>query len=137
MTARDWPAMSGPAISGKGQPHGGGSLCGNAFAPAGEAEPFGRGRLDADLVGPEASDLGDARDHRRTMRADLGALAGNRDVEMRDHAAALGDGVYRVLEEERAVAPAPARVGRREVAADIAEADAAQNRVGQRMQTDI
>src|ERR1700749_807733 len=78
------------ASSDKGQSYGRGALCGDAFAPAGEAQPFGRGRLDADLVGPEAGDLGDARDHGGAVRADLGPFADDGDVEVGHHPAAIG-----------------------------------------------
>src|SRR5882757_2532598 len=90
-------------ISDKGQPDGGRALRGNALAPAGEAQPFCRRRLDADLVGTQARDLGDAGDHLGAVRADFRALADDGDVQMGHDAAALPHAVDRVLQEDGAV----------------------------------
>ena len=57
-------------------------LGGDAFLPAGKAHAFGGGGFDADPAGRDAEDFGDAGDHLRTVRADLGALADDGEIEM-------------------------------------------------------
>ena len=56
---------------------------------------------------------------------------------MLDAAAGGLDQLPRMLQEERRIGARPARVGRREMAADVARAEAAEQRVGDRMQADV
>src|SRR5262249_42664447 len=72
---------------------------GETLTPAGEAELFAGGRLDADPVDRDAGDLGGARPHRVAMRAELGGLAHDGEVEMHDAAAARPHALDREPEE--------------------------------------
>src|SRR5487761_1358907 len=85
----------------------------DAFAAAGEAEPLGRRRLDADALRIEVQDLSDARNHRRAVRPDLWAFANQRHVDMRDAAARLRDEVCGVAQEAMRRRAAPLRIARR------------------------
>src|ERR1700750_3133926 len=58
-----------------GQADGGAGGRRDAFRAAGEAEPFAGGGLHSDARDIDACDLGDARAHRITQRADLRPLA--------------------------------------------------------------
>ena len=71
------------------------------------------------------------------VRRDLRPLADERHVEMDDAAAAFAHAAHRVGEEAVGRSALPLRVGGRKVLADIAVADRAEQRVGQRMEADI
>ena len=108
--------------------------CGDAFAPAGEAQAFGGGRLDADAALLEAQQLGDAPTHGVAVRRDPGGLAQEGDVDVADHPAA---GAYKskgLAQEDGGGGALPARVRVGEVLADVAGADGAEQRVGERVQ---
>ena len=60
-----------------------------------------------------------------------------RDVDVGDAAAARPDAARCIFEEQARGGAFPLRVGRREVLADVAIADGAQQRVGQGMQHDV
>ena len=112
-------------------------LGGDAFAAAGEAEPLGRRRLDANPPTRQPQQRGDPRAHGVAMRADLRRLADDRDVDMVDPAARLLDQGAGMLDEQRRGGAAPLRVGGREMVADIARADRAEQRVGDRVERDV
>ena len=73
------------------QQYGGDRLRGDAFAAAGEAEPFRCGRLDRDAARINAEDIGQPRGHRRGVRGDLRAFADQCDVGVDQPPAAGGD----------------------------------------------
>jgi hypothetical protein len=64
-------------------------LSGDAFAAAGEAEPFGGGRLDANPALVEPQQRGDAGADGVAVRADLRGLADDGEVDMLDAGAGL------------------------------------------------
>ena len=80
-------------------------LCGNAFAPPGEAEPFGRRGLYADLVNAQTCDFGDSRAHGRPMRTDLGRFGDDRAVDVIDHRTPGAKQFDGVCQEQRGGAP--------------------------------
>ena len=82
-------------------------------------------------------DLGDARAHRVAMRADPRRLAHDGDVEMRDAPAACARALDREGEEPVGRGAAPVRIARREMHADIAVGERAQDGVDQRMEHDV
>ena len=110
---------------------------GDALAAAGEADPVGRRRLDADAVGRDAEDRSNPLDHRGAVRDDLGPLTNNRHINMGDDPAARTDETGGVAQELVGGGAAPPRIGGREMLADVAGADRTQYRVGQRVQADI
>ena len=125
-------------IASSRQAHRGDRLRGDAFAAAGEAEAFGRRRLHADAASIERKDLRDARAHRFAVRPDLRPLADQRDVDMAMHAALrCAPAIRRMRQEHMRRRAAPAFVRGRKMLADIAGAERAQDRVGQRVQSDI
>src|SRR5712671_1102939 len=109
------------------QPYRGDGLRGDAFAAAGEAEPLGRRRLDADPVGRDFQDFGDPLDHAVAIWRDLRPLADDRHVDRRDRAAALAHQRSGVSEKAVRGGAPPARIARREMHADIAGADRAKH----------
>src|SRR5882672_3521019 len=91
----------------------------DAFAAPGKAEPFAGRRLHRYALDRKPYDLGDARTHGVTMRADARRLAYHGDVKMRDAPAAglhAFDG-----EGEKTVggSAAPLRIARGEMHADV------------------
>src|SRR4030088_2398340 len=85
---RERARASLPLISvAPGQADGGARGRGDAFLAAGKAEPLAGGRLDGDARNVDAGDLGNARAHDVAQRADLRALADQRDLEIGDAAA--------------------------------------------------
>src|SRR5579872_1597228 len=109
----------------------------DAFAAAGEAQTLGGRRLDADARRVDREDFCNARNHGRTVRTDLRTLADQRDVDMRDAAAGLGDEIRRAAQEAMRRRAAPLRIARREMNADVAGAERTENGIGQRMQAAI
>ena len=75
--------------------------------------------------------------HRVAIRPDARGLAEQRDVGMHDRPAALSHQRSGMFEKQLGGNAAPARVRRREMHADIALGDDAEQRVGQRMQGHI
>ena len=71
------------------------------------------------------------------MRADLRPFADHGHVAMGNDAALVGDQAAGMGQELVGGGTAPALVGRREMLADIAGADGAQDGIGQRMEPDI
>ncbi len=71
------------------------------------------------------------------MRADLRRFADQRHVDMGDAAAAGADPAGRVVEEDRRRRALPLRIARRKMPADVALAERAIDRVGDRMQRDV
>ena len=71
------------------------------------------------------------------MRADLGGLADDRQVEVIDPPAAIAHALCREGEELGRGGPAPLRIARREMRADIAFGQRTEQGVGQGMQADI
>ena len=116
---------------------GGDGLGRDAFAPTGEAQPLGRRGLHAHSVTVDAGDARDALDHGLAMRADARRLADQREIEMHDAPAGRCQQLDGVAQEAVGRGAAPLRIGRREMLADVAGADRAQHRVGQRMQRHV
>ena len=127
------------APSSQRQADGGDGLRGDAFAAAGKAEPFGRCRLDADAVAAMREDLPRARSTiAARCGADLRALADQRHVDMRDDCRRGLDrrsAAWRRNWSEAAPRHCGSLGGK--CCADIAGADRAEHRVGQRVQPDI
>ena len=110
----------------------------DAFAAAGEAEPLGGRRLDADPVGVDA---GDARRARRASPAACGPIFGasqtsvqSRWLTAKPRAAARAHRLGAGRSPSRAL---PGRIGGREPLADVAFGERAEDRVGQRMHADV
>ena len=67
------------------------ACAGNAFAPAGEAEAFGRRRLDAHLVRSKLEDFGNASRIAARWGPILRLLGDDRAIHMVDDSAAIAD----------------------------------------------
>ena len=85
----------------------------------------------------DAGDVGDARADRVAMRADARRLADHGGVEMRDDAAAGAHALDREGEEAVRRGALPLRIARREMHADVAVGERAEDGVDQRMQHHI
>jgi hypothetical protein len=131
------PNIFSLALSSSGQSHRRDGLGGNPFAATGKAQLLGRRRLDAHPVGIEFENLGNPLDHRNAMRANLGPLADDRDIAMRNPSPLLRDQPRGMGKKLAGRGTAPPFVSRREMLADITRADGAQNSVCQGMKTDI
>ena len=95
-------------------------LGGEAFAPSGEAHAFGGGGFDADAVHAEIQYLRDARAHRLAVGTNLGPLADQGDVAMKDLSAFgfhQAGGMVQEFPRRRA---APTFIRRRKMLADVA-----------------
>ena len=111
---------------------------GDAFAPAGEAQPLRRRRLDADASDRDPGDFGDPRAHRLAMRADLRRLADQQSRrDARSSRRARARARPRGQERSTEFGAAPLRVAGREMRADVALAERAVDRVGDRVQRDV
>src|SRR6185312_7216963 len=115
------------AIASAGQAQRGDRLRRDAFTAAGEAELLRGRRLDADAARLDRENFGDARHHGVALRPYLGTLADERDVDMRDDPAGRGDEVGGVAEKAMRRRAAPLRVAGREMHADIAGAERAED----------
>src|SRR5262245_3635208 len=133
-----WSIMSGSIMGDPSwQAHRGGSHGRDPAATSDEAETSMGGGLDADLRVIEAKALGEIRTHRIAMGPDARCLADEGHIDMHDFATARLDPGHGVFEKQfRGRAP-PACIRRREVNADIAVGDRAEQSVGQRMHADI
>ena len=120
-----------------GQPHRGGREGDDAFAAAGEPHLLAGGGLDRHALLRHAGNLGDPRAHGVAMRADARRLADHRDVEMRDQPAAGAHALDRERQEAIGGGAAPLRIAGREVHADVAVRDRAEDRVHQAVQHDV
>src|SRR5712675_3802083 len=69
------------------QPYRGDGLRGDAFTAAGEAEPLGRRRLDADPVRRDFEDFRQPLDHAVAIWCDFRPLADDRHIDRGDRAA--------------------------------------------------
>ena len=132
-------ALSRPGAVPRSQcnPDAGRGLRGNAFAAPGKSETLGRRRLDADARHRDRQQFGDPGSHRFAVRADARALANQCQINVLDLAIGLGHEVARVRKEQARVGAGPARIGGREMVADIAGGDRAKQGVDQRVQPDI
>ena len=114
---------------------GGAGHGGDAFAAADEAEAFHRRRLDADARRVDAEDAGDGLAHglavRRRSSAPRTGTSRRRWRCARRACARAAAASSRKMREARA---APVRVAGRKVLADVAVADGAEQRVGERVQ---
>src|SRR4051794_11082903 len=109
----------------------------DAFLAAGKAESLAGGRLDGDAGDVDARDLGNARAHGVTQRADLRPFADQRNLEVGDPAAARGDALDGVGEKFVGRGALPLHVAGWKVRADVAVRQRAEDGVDQRMQSDI
>src|SRR3954469_21956057 len=117
--------------------HGCHGLGGDALAPAGKTQAFGGGGLHTD---PRSLDLQNLRDlglHGVAVWPHLGPLADDGDIPMIDDPAPGPDKIGGMVQESPGGSTFPAVVGGREMLADIAFADAAEQRVGDGVQADI
>ena len=109
----------------------------DAFPPPDRAQFFHCGGFDPDPIGRDRQDFRDAGLHGRTMRPDLGSLCQERDIDIHDPTAALSHPAGGIRKEQVRRRTFPLRIGWREMLADIAVANGAEQRVCQRMQADI
>src|SRR5437868_1501438 len=94
----------------------------------------------AQASGKAASDgqvLGDTCHHGIAMRADFRPLADEGEVDMRDRTAARGHERRGMTQKAMRRRAAPGGIAGREMHADIAGADRAEDRVGERVEPDI
>ena len=120
-----------------GQGQGGGGLRSDAFAPSGEAEALGGGRLHAHPLRSDPEQGGEPRRHGRAMGSDLRPFADEGNVDIDDAPAPRGHQVAGMGGEKRGIRAAPLGVRRREVLADVAGGERPQNRVDQGMQSHV
>ena len=85
----------------------------------------------------DAQDLADTRPHGLAMRCNLRGLAQQRHVDVGDGAAQRGDAPCSIGQEQMRRRTLPSGIARREVLADIAVTDGAEQGVGQCMQAHI
>ena len=113
------------------------SLGRQALAASGEAQAFGRGRLDADSVQRKLQQVCEAFAHGLAMRLHLGLFADQSDVHIDDAPAARRHALSRVNQEAVRRGALPLRIAGREMVADVAVGDRAKNGVGQGVQARI
>src|SRR5262249_45181317 len=124
-------SSSGSAMSvAPGQADRGIGECRDAFAAPGETELLAGGRLPSHPRHRNAGDLGDPGAHGVAMRANARRLAHDSDVEMGNAPATRLDPLDREGKEAVGRSAAPLRIARREVHADVAFAERAQNGIG-------
>ena len=85
----------------------------------------------------EVEQLGDAPAHGVAVRGDLRGLAEHGDVDVADRAAACAYKSNGLAQEDGGGGALPARVRVGEMLADVARADGAEQRVGERVQGDV
>ena len=120
------------------QSHRRGRIGRDAFAAAGEAELLAGGRLHRHAVDVDA---GEARDASRAWRRDAGRCVGASQTMVRSRCAMRPPRAFSALdrESEKAVGrgAVPLRIARREMRADVAVGERAEDGVGERMQRDV
>src|SRR5688500_15751756 len=109
----------------------------DALAAAGEAQGLGGGRLDAHRIGFDAEVFSQHPPHRLRVRADFRPLADYGDVGIAQAPAAFAQQRVAMAQEGAAVGAFPSRIGRREVAPDVAQRERAEHRVAQRMDHNV
>src|SRR6202040_1937351 len=109
-------------------------LRGDAFGAADRAEPFAASRFDVRGVGAHVEELGDVHTHAVEVGRQARLFGEDRDVGVRDAIAAGTYARHRLAYEVGAAATFVAAVGVRVLAADVAGADRAEQRVRQRGQ---
>jgi very-short-patch-repair endonuclease len=132
------PAAPGPRGSRRSVRHPGAlderdGVGGGALAPADEAHPLAGGGLDADRARRHAERAGEPRPHRRDVRRQPGTLHHHRRVDVADAPAVLAEQRHHPGEQVQAVGIPPARVGGREMVADVAQRRRAEQRVHDRV----
>src|SRR5215212_2255920 len=132
------PLMSiAPTFIAPGQSDGCARHRGNALLAAGKSKPFAGGRFHRDPRDRQSGDLSDALSHGVSVRADFRALANHRYVEMGNPAAARADPIDRVFQEFIGWGAFPLRIAWRKMRTDVAVRQCAQDRIDQRVKTDV
>jgi hypothetical protein len=103
----------------------------------GESELLRGGRLEGHLVDPQAADPCDPLPHGLPVGSEARLLAQQGRVEMIDHSAPAPHQMNRVGQEPVRRGAAPLRVARREVDADVALGQGAQQGIRERVQDHI
>src|SRR5690606_23578941 len=93
--------------------------------------------LDGDTPGDDAAGHGDHRLHGGDVRRDFRRLAHDGEVEIDNPAPALANEARGMLEEDPGSGVLPAWVGGRKEGADIAFAEGAVDRIGERMERGV
>ena len=110
---------------------------GDALAASREAEPLGRRRLHRHATDRAAQVGGDVRAHRRDVRREPRRLRDHRRVDVADAIALFDASATTCAQEVAAVRALPARVAVREMRAEVAQRERAEDRVGDRMQQHV
>jgi hypothetical protein len=108
-----------------------------SLAAAGKTKFVSSRRFDADVSRHDAEDRSDTLDHRRAIGADLRPLADDRHVDSGDGTASLAHEFCSVTQKLIGGCTPPAGITGWEMHPDIACADGAEHRIGQRVETDI
>lgn len=104
---------------------------GHAFLPAGRPQPFvGRG-LDADPIGGDGEAFRQIRPHLRNVGAEFGPLRHHNQIHVDHLPAPLPHQDHHLLQQPQAVRVLPAGISRREVLADVPQAQGPQQGVHQ------
>lgn len=104
---------------------------------ADSSEPLVGRRLDGDLIDGDPEGIGDVRPHPVGVRRDLRGFEDDGRIDVHDRPSVLRQEIADVPEEDEAGDSAVARVGVREVSADIPERRGAEKGVGDRMEEHI
>jgi hypothetical protein len=102
-----------------------------------QVHAFGSLGLDADLVDADAQQIGNASPHLPGDGENLGRGQHQRGVDVHDAVACVAQLILRKIQKDGGVGVLPARIARREKAADIAGGHGAQQGIGNGMQQHI
>src|SRR5690242_3775047 len=120
-------AMAQIPLPGPGQAYRGGRHGNDAFPAAGEAELFAGRRLHRDALDRHLGDLGDLLADHVAVRTDARRFAHDGEIEMGDLTAAFVHPLDREFQELVGRRAAPAWIVRREMLADVAVGERAEN----------
>src|SRR5262249_5713394 len=109
----------------------------NPFATPGKAEPLAGRCLDAYALDADPGQVGDVGAHAVAVLSDARGFAHDREVEMRDAAAARSYALNGESEKTIGRGTSPLRVAGRKVRANISVGKGAEDRIGERMKRDI
>jgi len=109
----------------------------NAFAAACKSQGFARRRFHRNTIDVDPGNFGNARSHDIAMRSDTRSFTHNGYVQESDSAATRTHTINRKSEETVGTGAAPLRVAWREMHANVAVGQCAQNCINEGMQYDI
>lgn len=110
---------------------------GDPFAAPGETEPFGRRRLDVDLLDAAGAGNGELGAHQRDKGGELGPLGNKCCIEIAETIAAPRHLRHHGAKELEAVNPLETCIVIGEVLADIAGSDGAKEGIAEGMDEDV